>query len=144
MNEMPRRSPTTPPRPGSTQAVRHEILPIIQSLTASSPPTPGEADTSMGNETPAEAPEELSASTCVGAKYTYENLQGITCDEAKSIMQVTMDTGEPAGARSHIIPDHECYESSYVERTEGSPEMLCWALDEDGLRGEVVLEANYR
>ncbi|MFI7744626.1 hypothetical protein [Kocuria rhizosphaericola] len=118
---------------------RNEILPIIQSLTASSPPTPGEADTSMGSETPAEAPEDLSASTCVGAKYTYENLQGITCDEAKSIMQVTMDTGKPAGARSHVTPDYECYESSYVERTEGSPEMLCWALG-----GDVLLEANYR
>ncbi|MCD1144443.1 hypothetical protein LQU92_04195 [Kocuria sp. LUK] len=122
---------------------RNEILPIIQSLTASPPPAPGEEDTVGGSETPTEAPEETSEATCMGAKYTYENLQGITCDEAKSIMQVVMDTGEPAGARSHVTADYECYETSYVERTEGSPDMMCWALDDEGVRGDVVLEANY-
>lgn len=106
---------------------RNQILPIIRSLTASSPPGPG----------------EMTAG-CVGARFTYQNLQGITCDEAKSILQTVLDTGRPLGARSQVTANFECYESSYVEQTEGSPEMMCFALNDEGVRDYIVLEANYR
>lgn len=129
---------------------RTQILPILQSLTASTPPTPdGLEDT---ESTPAEIPAPTwsavpdTEATCVGQKYTYRNLQGITCEEAKAIMQVTMDTGEPYGARSHRTADYECYESSYGERLQdpSTSQFLCWALDGAGTRGKVVLEADFR
>lgn len=106
---------------------RNQILPIIQSLTASSPPAPGEVTTS-----------------CVGARFTYQGLQGVTCDEAKSILQTVLDTGRPLGARSQVTADFECYESSYVEKTEGSPDVMCWARNAEGTRDYIVLEANHR
>ncbi|WP_354261365.1 hypothetical protein [Arthrobacter sp. OAP107] len=106
---------------------RNEILPIIQSLTASPPPAPGELTIS-----------------CVGVRFTYQNLVGITCEEAKSILQTVLDTGRPLGARSQVTADHECYEASYVERNEGSPDMTCWALNNEGRHRHVVLEANFR
>lgn len=106
---------------------RNQILPIIQSLTASSPPAPGEVTAS-----------------CVGARFTYQGLQGVTCDEAKSILQTVLDTGRPLGARSQVTADFECYESSYVEKTEGSPDVMCWARNAEGARDYIVLEANHR
>ena len=112
---------------------RNQILPIIQSLTASAPP-----------EFIGVAPEEPMEGSCVGARFTYLNLAGITCDEAKSIMQTTLDTGLPKGARGHVANGIECYESSYGERLEGSPDMMCWVLDAYGSRHDKILEANYR
>ncbi|MFC9353252.1 hypothetical protein [Arthrobacter sp. NPDC057013] len=106
---------------------RNQILPIIQSLTASAPP----------------APSELTVS-CVGARFTYQNLAGVTCEEAKSILQTVLDTGRPLGAGSQVTADYECYEASYVERNEGSPDMTCWARSDEGSRDYIVLEANYR
>lgn len=106
---------------------RTQILPIIQSLTASSPPAPG----------------EMTAS-CVGARFTYQNLAGVTREEAKSIFQTVLDKGRPLGARSQVTADYECYEASYAERNEGSPDMTCWAVNNEGLHSYVVLEANYR
>jgi hypothetical protein len=106
---------------------RNQILPIIQSLTASSPP----------------APDEMTAN-CVGARFNYQNLQGVTCDEAKSILQTVLYTGRPLGARSQVTDDYECYETSYGEQIEGAPDMKCWARNDEGLRDHIVLEANYR
>lgn len=111
---------------------RNEILPIIQSLTVSAPPPWGRTSSGGGQ----------AAGDCVGARYTYQNLQGVTCDEAKAILQTVLDTGAPLGARSQVTPEYECYESSYVEQTDGLPLMTCWALDANGQRGQVVLEAN--
>ncbi|NOJ61012.1 hypothetical protein [Arthrobacter sp. 260] len=113
---------------------RNQILPIIQSLTASEPPT------SIATQ----APEANTNGSCMGAKYTYQNLAGITCDEAKSILQTVLDTGTAWGARSHVTDGFDCYESSYGERIEGSPHMMCWALTGEGARDYIVLEANYR
>lgn len=125
---------------------RTQILPILQSLTASTPPIPDGQDETAEIPAPAWSQVPDAEATCVGLKYTYRNLQGITCEEAKAIMQVTMDTGEPYGARSHRTADYECYESSYGERRDGTitSQFLCWALDGEGIRGEVVLEADYR
>jgi hypothetical protein len=106
---------------------RNQILPIIESLTASSPP----------------APDKMT-SNCVGARFNYQNLQGITCDEAKAILQTVLDTGRPLGARSQVTDDYECGETSYGEQIEGAPEMRCWARNDQGLRDHLVLEANYR
>ncbi|MHA7209511.1 hypothetical protein [Arthrobacter sp. MDT1-65] len=112
---------------------RSQILPIIQSLTASAAPAPGGV-----------APEAAGESTCGGARFVYENLQGVTCEEAKFVLQEVLDTGAPQGARSRITDDFECYETSYVERTEGLPDMTCWALTDEGLRDYPILDANYR
>lgn len=114
---------------------RTEILPMIQSLTAAAPPPWGRTSS---------IPAAPAVGECVGAKYTYQNLQGVSCDEAKSILQTVLDTGEPFGARSQVTPEYECYESSYVEQTNGLPLITCWALTPDGQRGHVVLEANSR
>lgn len=112
----------------------NEILPMIQSLTVAPPPPWGKV----------EAGGSQAAGDCVGARYTYQNLQGVTCDEAKAILQTVLDTGAPYGARSQVTSEYECYESSYVEQTDGLPLITCWTLDASGQRVQVVLEANSR
>lgn len=87
---------------------------------------------------------EIANTECVGAKFLYEDLFGISCDGAKSILQTVLETGAPLGARSQVTADFECYESSFVEQTEGISDMTCWARDDEGQRDHIVLEANYR
>lgn len=109
-----------------------EILPIIRSLAVSAPPAV-EA-----------APAGPLVGPCEGARFIYELPMGITCDDAKSILQTVLDSGAPKGARSQVTADYECYESSYVEQSEGIADMTCWALDAYGFRHNVILEAYYR
>lgn len=44
------------------------------------------------------APDPAAEATGAGVQYTYENLQGMGCDEVTTILQVVSDTGEPIGA----------------------------------------------
>ncbi|WP_229742026.1 hypothetical protein, partial [Kocuria dechangensis] len=95
---------------------RTQILRILQSLTATAAPAAaprwagGAGGDPGGQEAPAETPaptpgpEGSTEAACTGVQYTYENLQGITCPEAKAILQVVTDTGEPIGARAHRSP----------------------------------------
>lgn len=78
---------------------RIEILPLLKSVTA----TPsGTNNSSAGGATPGNgggisfvAPE-ITEATCVGDRYSYDNLQGLNCDEAKAALQDVSDTDTPS------------------------------------------------
>lgn len=110
---------------------RTQILPVLQSLTAA----PGtESDGESGTS------DSAAGASCAGVQYTYENLQGITCDEAKAILQVVSDTGEPIGARGQRTPEYHCFWSSAGERDAGLADVIC----RDRIDGTDLFEANYR
>ncbi|WP_188539023.1 hypothetical protein [Kocuria dechangensis] len=114
---------------------RHQILPIIQSFTAMSPGTdylPGQ-DSTTGAGSPTVAPERGAGATCVGARYSYLNLQGVTCQEAQEILQLVSDTGEPIGARGRRTADYHCFWSSIGEVEEGYADVICKPRNGDGL-----------
>jgi hypothetical protein len=114
---------------------RHQILPIIQSFTASSPGphyVPG-SNSTPGAGLPTGAPERGAGATCVGARYSYLNLQGVTCQEAQEILQLVSDTGEPIGARGRRTTDYHCFWSSIGEVEEGYADVVCKPRNSDGL-----------
>lgn len=114
---------------------RTEILPILQSFTAGPPPTHSSSDENAAadEETPS------AEAACVGEQYTYEDLQGIFCTEAKAILQVVSDTGEPIGARGQRTEEYHCFWSSIGEVEAGNPDVLCM----DRNTGADLLSANY-
>lgn len=75
-----------------------------------------------------------------GVQYTYENLQGIPCEEAKAILQVVSDTGEPIGARGQRTAEYHCFWSSAGERDAGHADVICVHRAD----GTDLFEANYR
>ena len=120
----------------STQ-FRTQILPTLQSLTVTATPGApvGAAD---DQQTPA-APGPAAEATCAGVQYTYENLHGITCQEAKAILQVVSDTGEPIGARGQHTEEYHCFWSSDGEQEAGLADVIC----RHRVDGSALFEANY-
>lgn len=112
---------------------RTQILPVLQSLTAT--PVPGET----GEGTPG-APAPAVGTACAGVHYSYENLQGVTCQEAKAILQVVSDTGEPIGARGRRTAEYHCFWSSAGEREAGMADVLC----RDRADGTDLFDGYYR
>lgn len=110
---------------------RTQILPVLQSLTAA----PG-----TGSDSEVDTPGSAADASCAGVQYAYENLQGINCDEAKAILQVVADTGEPIGARGQRTPEYHCFWSSAGERDAGLADVIC----RDRIDGTGLFEANYR
>ena len=75
----------------------------------------------------------------MGERYMYEDLHGVTCVEAKAILQVVSDTGEPIGARGQRTEEYHCFWSSIGEVEAGHPDVLCV----DRSTGADLLSANY-
>jgi hypothetical protein len=124
---------------------RTQILPILHSLTAATAPASVGQEAPGGSPAPTAAPEGSTEATCVGLQYTYDNLHGITCQEAKAILQIVTDTGEPIGARGQRTPEYHCFWSSAGERDAGHADVECKALDAEGLLAtEGHFDANYR
>ncbi|WP_152609291.1 hypothetical protein [Kocuria rosea] len=115
---------------------RNEILPILKSLTAT-PSVAGGGST--GGATPDSgggisfvAPE-IAEATCVGGRYSYDNLQGLSCDEAKAVLQEVSDTGTPFGARGRETTEYTCFWSSLGEKAAGHADVTCRHQSEPGI-----------
>jgi hypothetical protein len=119
----------------STQ-FRTQILPTLQSLTVTASP---EAPVGATDDEEAAAPDPVAEATCAGVQYTYVNLHGITCQEAKAILQVVSDTGEPIGARGQRTEEYHCFWSSAGEKDAGLADVIC----RDRVDGSDLFEANY-
>lgn len=122
---------------------RHEILPILQSFTATSAPTDPDDETdgptaTSGAETD-DSPGAAEAS-CLGTDYAYENLHGVGCQQAKEILQEVSDTGEPIGARGQRTAQYHCFWSSAGEKQTGAADVLC----RDRADGTDLFEADHR
>lgn len=113
---------------------RTQILPVLQSLTAT--PVPGET----GGGGTSGGPDPAAGAACAGVHYIYENLQSVTCQEAKAILQVVSDTGEPIGARGRRTAEYHCFWSSAGEREAGMADVLC----RDRADGLDLFDAYYR
>ena len=112
-----------------------EILPILQSFTAGPAPTLSPSDENVAADDGSPSAE----AACVGERYMYEDLHGVTCVEAKAILQVVSDTGEPIGARGQRTEEYHCFWSSIGEVEAGHPDVLCV----DRSTGADLLSANY-
>lgn len=119
---------------------RTQILPILQSLTTASAPAPGASTGEADGNGASAAPDPAVEAACAGVQYTYENLQGIPCEEAKAILQVVSDTGEPIGARGQRTAEYHCFWSSAGERDAGHADVICVHRAD----GTDLFEANYR
>lgn len=115
---------------------RNEILPILKSVTAT-PSVAGGGSTGGANPDSGGgisfiAPE-ITDATCVGNRYSYDNLQGISCDEAKSVLQGVSDTGTPFGARGRETPEFKCFWGSLGEKAAGHADVTCRHQSEPGI-----------
>ncbi|MFP5311322.1 MAG: hypothetical protein ACLGH7_02760, partial [Actinomycetes bacterium] len=62
---------------------------------------------------------------CLGARYRYDKLNGIGCDEAKATLDRVEKTGTPTGARNLETTDYLCFYASYGERNAGQADVIC-------------------
>lgn len=115
---------------------RNEILPLLKSVTAT-PSVAGGGST--GGATPDSgggisfvAPE-ITEATCVGGRYSYDNLQGLSCDEAKAVLQEVSDTGTPFGARGRETTEYACFWGSLGEKAAGHADVTCRHQSEPGI-----------
>lgn len=70
-------------------------------------------------------PGHIQRIGCFGAKYRYEKLTGLSCDEAKGIMDRVIRTGTGAGARNLETADFLCFYASYGEHQQGQADVIC-------------------
>ncbi len=62
---------------------------------------------------------------CLGARYRYEKLVAVDCQQAKSILSMAETSGTPSGARNMETPDYTCFYASAGEKQRGGPDVLC-------------------
>lgn len=113
---------------------RNEILPILKSVRATPSVDGKSAGGAPGNGGGISfvAPE-IAEATCVGDRYSYDNLQGLSCDDAKSILQTVSDTGTPFGARGRETPEFACFWSSLGEKAAGHADVICRHQSQPGI-----------
>ncbi|MGO4455526.1 hypothetical protein [Arthrobacter sp. RAF14] len=70
-------------------------------------------------------PERIKRIGCFGTKYRYEKITGLSCDDAKGVMERVLRTGTGAGAHSVETADYLCFYASYVEHQEGQADVIC-------------------
>jgi hypothetical protein len=62
---------------------------------------------------------------CLGARYRYEKLVAVNCQQAKSILSMAETSGTPSGARNMETPDYTCFYASAGEKQSGGADVLC-------------------
>lgn len=70
-------------------------------------------------------PGKVSAVGCLGAKYKYRMLTGISCDDAKAALDRVEKTGTPSGARNMETSEFYCFYASYGEKQSGQADVIC-------------------
>jgi hypothetical protein len=62
---------------------------------------------------------------CLGFKYRYDNISGLSCDQAIAILDRVEKTGIGNGARNLETLDYLCYYSSATALQDGFPDVSC-------------------
>lgn len=70
-------------------------------------------------------PGKVQPVGCLGASYRYENIQGVSCDEAKAILDTVQKTGTGVGARSMETAAYICFYASAGESQSGQADVIC-------------------
>ena len=70
-------------------------------------------------------PDKVQVVGCLGAKYKYFKLNGISCDDAKATLDRVEKTGTVSGARNLETADFLCFYASYGEKMSGQADVNC-------------------
>lgn len=70
-------------------------------------------------------PEKVQVVGCLGAKYKYLKLTGISCNDAKATLDRVEKTGTGVGARSTETTDYICFYASAGETQSGQADVVC-------------------
>jgi hypothetical protein len=68
---------------------------------------------------------EVPQTECLGARFRYEKLLGLSCDEAIAVLDRVQKTGTTNGARNLETSDYLCFYASYGESREGQADVMC-------------------
>ncbi len=110
----PLKTPTVPPSEAELQA---------SATTFANSPEFGETAKVMASLTL--HPDKVQVAGCLGARYKYLKLNGISCDDAKATLDRVEKTGKGAGARSTETTDYICFHASYGEKQSGQADVVC-------------------
>jgi hypothetical protein len=90
----------------------------------------------------AEAPKtpsdmtEVPQTECLGARFRYEKLAGISCDEAIAVLDRVQKTGTGEGARNLETDDYLCFYAGFVESRDGQADVICRSKTSDSVSFE--------
>ena len=70
-------------------------------------------------------PAKVTAVGCLGVKYKYRELNGISCDDAKAALDRVEKTGTGSGARNMETADFYCFYAGYGEKQNGQADVIC-------------------
>jgi hypothetical protein len=96
---------------------------------------PADANTAEVPQTPFDitgAPQ----TACLGARFRYENILGLSCDEAIAVLDRVQKTGTTNGARNLETSNYLCFYASYGESRDGQADVICHSKDTDSLSFE--------
>lgn len=85
---------------------------------------PWESDAAEVPQAPSDM-TEVPQAECLGARFRYEKLAGISCDEAIAVLDRVQKTGTTNGARNLETSDYLCFYASYGESREGQADVIC-------------------
>lgn len=83
-----------------------------------------------------ETPAHTEPVRCFGARFRYENIAGLSCDEAIAVLDRVEKTGTTNGARNLETSDYLCFYASFVESQEGQADVVCRSKILDGVSFE--------
>lgn len=72
-----------------------------------------------------ETPAQVQPVECFGARFRYEKVAGLSCDEAIAVLDRVEKTGTTNGARNLETSDYLCFYASFVESQEGQADVIC-------------------
>lgn len=70
-------------------------------------------------------PDKVQTVGCLGARYKYLKLNGISCDDAKATLDRVEKTGKGSGARNMETTDFICYYAGAGEKKSGQADVIC-------------------
>lgn len=68
---------------------------------------------------------KVAQAGCLGARYRYEKIAGLSCDEAIAVLARVERTGAGNGARNLETADYLCFYPSVVESQNGQADVVC-------------------
>ena len=112
---IPLETPTNPPSDAE----------LLASATAFAD-SPSFAETSKVMASLTLHPDKVQVVGCLGAKYKYLKLDGISCNDAKATLDRVEKTGTGTGARNMETTDYLCFYASFGDKQTGQADVTCY------------------
>ena len=81
-------------------------------------------------------PARVVQAGCLGARYRYDKIAGLSCDEAIAVLARVQATGTGYGARNYQTKDYVCFYAGAVESQNGQADVICRNKANDGVSFE--------